>query len=74
MDDPNRYHLVLIIDDKSARQGWWGREETARSKFRIWVGECSGKPGCRVTLLDETAGAVLMTWPSEPAAPPRSDR
>ncbi|MFD0396232.1 hypothetical protein ACFQ3Z_45080 [Streptomyces nogalater] len=45
------------------QHGWWGREETARGKFRCWIGERGGRQGVRVTLLDEETDAVLADWP-----------
>ncbi|MGV9758634.1 hypothetical protein ACWDUC_22780 [Streptomyces tricolor] len=45
------------------QHGWWEREETARDKFRRWIGERGGRPGARVVLLDEWTGAVLADWP-----------
>lgn len=58
-----RYHLT--VTGPVAVQGWWGSEETARDKFKEWVGDW-GKPGARVTLVDEETGAVLTTWPEGP--------
>ncbi|WP_158727358.1 hypothetical protein [Streptomyces sp. NRRL S-31] len=43
--------------------GWWGREETARDKFRRCIGEYGSMPGARVTLPDATTGETLVSWP-----------
>ncbi|MFI1727526.1 hypothetical protein [Streptomyces sp. NPDC020489] len=66
MDDLHRYHVALILNSAPARHGWWGVEGVAREKFRLWVGECSGQAGSRVTLTDEQRGTVLTTWPDTP--------
>ena len=58
-----RYHLTLT--GRVAAQGWWGSEAIARGKFTEWVGDW-GRPGARVTLVDEETGTVLTTWPEEP--------
>jgi hypothetical protein len=41
--------------------GWWPLESTARGKFLRWVG--SGVADARVTLVDETTGETLDSWP-----------
>lgn len=61
--DPGRYHLLLTSGGRPVQHGWWGSEETARDKFRRWVGEHGGLPDARVTLVDEETGATLTTWP-----------
>ncbi len=62
--DPSRYHLLLTLDGRPAQHGWWGSEATARRKFGAWVGE-HGRPGVRVTLVDEEAGTTLTEWPEK---------
>ncbi|CAM5671737.1 hypothetical protein SVIOM74S_01274 [Streptomyces violarus] len=42
-------------------QGWWGTEAVARDRFRDWVGDW-GRPGARITLVDEETGSVLTAW------------
>ncbi|MEV6057772.1 hypothetical protein [Streptomyces sp. NPDC052107] len=66
MDEPGHYHLLLTSAGQPVQHGWWGHEETARSKFSRWIGEYSGMPAPRVTLTDEETGTVLTTWPTEP--------
>lgn len=66
MDKHRRYHLTLILDGRPARHGWWGVETVAREQFTLWVSECSGKTGSRVTLTDEHISAVLTAWPQQP--------
>ncbi|MFD4968976.1 hypothetical protein [Streptomyces sp. NPDC058424] len=63
---PERYHLTLTADGRPAMHGWWGRETTARRKFRDWVGEYGSARGARITLVDEETGETLTTWPDEP--------
>lgn len=58
-----RYHLTLTSAGRMVQQGWWGREATARTKFRDWIGEWGGIPQARVTLIDEETGTVLTAWP-----------
>ncbi|AYN37819.1 hypothetical protein D9753_01270 [Streptomyces dangxiongensis] len=65
MTDPGRYHLRLFAAGRPVQHGWWGREETARDKFRRWVGEYGAMPDARVTLTDEETGDVLATWPGQ---------
>jgi hypothetical protein len=62
MDD-QRYHLTLSLDGRPAMQGWWGSEETARDRFRDWVGRAADD--ARVVLVDEETGETLTTWPTE---------
>lgn len=57
-----RYHLT--ITGRVSAQGWWGSEKVARAKFTEWVGDW-GRPGARVTLVDEETGETLTTWPDE---------
>ncbi|WP_409469043.1 hypothetical protein [Streptomyces sp. HC307] len=61
---PGRFHLTLTTAGRPAAHGWWGSEETARRKFASWVGDW-GRPGARVTLVDEETGETLTTWPGE---------
>lgn len=61
----DRFHLTLTADGRPVAHGWWADEATARRRFTEWVGE-HGRPGVRVTLVDETTGAVLTVWPEEP--------
>ncbi|MFJ7147097.1 hypothetical protein ACIQVT_02695 [Streptomyces sp. NPDC100445] len=67
MTGPGRYHLRLRSGGRPVQHGWWDREETARDKYRRWIGEYGGMPGASVTLTDEETGDVLATWPD--AAP-----
>lgn len=46
-------------------QGWWANRKTADAKFKEWVGDY-GRPGSRITLVDEVTGETLTTWPEEP--------
>lgn len=66
MTGPARYHLLLASAGRPVQHGWWGSEETARDKFRRWVGEYGGMPAARVTLTDEETGDVLAAWPDQP--------
>jgi hypothetical protein len=59
---PARFHLVLAVAGRPVAQGWWASEATARGKFATWVGEW-GRPGARVTLVDEDTGTLLTEWP-----------
>ncbi|MFF5861038.1 hypothetical protein ACFY8B_36510 [Streptomyces sp. NPDC012751] len=63
MTGSGRYHLLLAAGGRPVLHGWWGQEETARDKFRRWIGECGSMPGARVTLTDETTGETLASWP-----------
>lgn len=47
---------------RAIAQGWWGNEAVARDKFTEWVRDW-GRPGARVTLVDEDTGETLTTWP-----------
>lgn len=62
--NPDRYHLTLTTAGRPMMQGWWGNEAVACSRFRDWVGDW-GRPGARITLVDEETGATLTTWPEE---------
>ncbi|MEU1275298.1 hypothetical protein [Streptomyces sp. NPDC005799] len=59
--DPRRFHLTLSGTGGPIMHGWWRREVTAHSKFSSWVGSW-GRPGTRITLVDEQEGAVLTSW------------
>ncbi|WP_225827100.1 hypothetical protein [Streptomyces naphthomycinicus] len=67
MTGPGCYHLLVAAGGRPVLHGWWGREETAREKFRRWIGEYGSVPGAwcpaRVTLIDETTGETLASWP-----------
>ncbi|MFI0813899.1 hypothetical protein [Streptomyces echinatus] len=65
MTSPGRYHLLLASEGRPVQHGWWWSEQTARDKFRRWVGEYGGLPGVRITLVDEESGDVLAAWPDE---------
>ncbi|MFI5690148.1 hypothetical protein [Streptomyces sp. NPDC051636] len=65
MSSPERYHLLLAAGGRTVQHGWWGSEETARDKFRRWVGEYGSMPGARLTLTDEEADEVLVIWPDQ---------
>ena len=62
VNDPERYHLTLALDGRAALEGWWGREETARRKFKAIVGEY-GVEGATVTLTDTATGDQVASWP-----------
>jgi hypothetical protein len=62
--NPERYHLTLTSAGRPSMHGWWGSEAVARDKFTTWVGDW-GRPGARITLVDEEAGTVLTTWTDE---------
>lgn len=62
--NPSRYHLLLFLDGRPAQHGWWGSEATARRKFKSWIGE-HGRPGARITLVDEETGTLLTEWPEK---------
>jgi hypothetical protein len=62
--NPERFHLTLTADGRPIANGWWASEETARRKFRSWVGDW-GRPGARVALTDEDEQQVLASWPDE---------
>ncbi|GGT86046.1 hypothetical protein [Streptomyces coeruleorubidus] len=59
--NPERYHLTLTTAGRPMMQGWWGTEAVARDRFRDWVGDW-GRPGARITLVDEETGSVLTAW------------
>ncbi|WP_267133440.1 hypothetical protein [Streptomyces sp. RB17] len=40
-------------------------EETARAKYKRWIGSVGNMPEPRVTLTDEETGTVLTAWPTE---------
>lgn len=62
---PDRFRVTLAAADREVMNGWWASEETARSKFRDWIGEHGSRPGARITLVDEETDTVLTTWPDE---------
>ena len=64
---PGRYLLLLASDGRTVQRGWWHNEETARYKFRRWIGEYGNMPDAQITLTDEDTGEQLATWPEEPA-------
>ncbi|MEU6777035.1 hypothetical protein [Streptomyces sp. NPDC046759] len=63
MTSSGRYPLLLTVRGRPMQHGWWGREETARDKFRRWVGEYGGILSARVILADEDVGDELAGWP-----------
>jgi hypothetical protein len=63
--NPVRYHLTLSAGGRPVMQGWWGREDVARSKFTVTVGQYGALPGARVSLVDEETGETLTSWPDE---------
>ncbi|WP_326790545.1 hypothetical protein [Streptomyces sp. NBC_00151] len=63
MTDLGRYHLLLSLDGRPTMHGWWKSEATARKQCTGWIGE-RGRPGARITLIDEAAGTLLTEWPS----------
>ena len=62
---PDRFRVTLASADRTVMNGWWASEETARGKFRDWIGEHGSRPGARITLVDEETDTVLTTWPQE---------
>lgn len=62
VDHPERFHLTLTSAGLPSMQGWWASEATAREQFKVWVGNW-GRPGARITLVDEETGTVLTEWP-----------
>lgn len=60
-----RYHLTLSTAGRTAVQGWWGSEGTARGMIPVWVGSWGELPDARITLVDEETGVTLTTWPEE---------
>lgn len=67
--NPGRYRLTLTTAGRPVQHGWWGSEETARSKFTRWIGEYGAMPGARVTLVDEETGEELDSWPGVVGGP-----
>ncbi|MFE2045716.1 hypothetical protein ACFXAZ_33335 [Streptomyces sp. NPDC059477] len=63
--DPEHYHLLLAVDGEPVQHGWWADETTARQKAVAWIGEYGGRPGARITLVDEATGETLTDWPTE---------
>jgi hypothetical protein len=61
---PGRYRVTLTTAGADVAHGWWDSEETARRKVTGWIGDW-GRPGARITLVDEETGATLTTWPDE---------
>ncbi|SDN17483.1 hypothetical protein [Streptomyces wuyuanensis] len=61
--DLPRYHVTLTLDGRPAAHGWWQSRATADLKYRAWIGERGSIPGARITLVDETTGAELSSWP-----------
>lgn len=61
----DRFRVTLASADGTVMNGWWASEETARGKFRDWIGEHGSRPGARITLVDEETDTVLTTWPQE---------
>ncbi len=59
---PERYHLVLLLNDQPTMHGWWEVETVARKKFASWVG-AYGRASARITLTDEETGSRLTQWP-----------
>ncbi|WP_406170412.1 hypothetical protein OIE52_39515 [Streptomyces canus] len=64
-ENPDRYHLTLLVNGEPAMQGWWPLESTARDQLPVWVGSWGSLPDARITLVDEETGTVLTTWPDE---------
>lgn len=62
---PDRFRVTLAAAGREVMNGWWASEETARSKFRDWIGEHGSRPGARITLVDEETDTTLTTWPDE---------
>lgn len=62
MTSPGRYHVTLLLAGRPTLHGWWDDEPVARRQFASLVGQY-GRPGARVTLVDETTGGTLTEWP-----------
>jgi hypothetical protein len=60
----DRYHLCLTANGRPSMHGWWAKESTARGKFSEWK-DARGRPGVRITLVDEETGETLTAWPDE---------
>ena len=64
-EDPHdRFHLIFDAGEYPCMQGWWADRAEAEAKFKAWVGE-HGRPGARITLVDEVTGTTLTTWPDD---------
>ncbi|MFI9155702.1 hypothetical protein [Streptomyces sp. NPDC053367] len=61
---PGRYYLTLLIGGRPVQHGWWADQAVALRKFTEWVGE-RGRPGARITLVDEETNTVVTTWPEQ---------
>jgi hypothetical protein len=49
-ENPDRYHLTLFVDGKSAMQGWWPLESTARfTAISTSTRDSPFSAACRVT-------------------------
>jgi hypothetical protein len=62
----DRYHLTLTANGRPSMHGWWAEEKTARNKFTEWK-DSRGRPGVRITLVDELVQRELASWPDDPA-------
>jgi hypothetical protein len=62
--DPGRYHLLLSLNGRPAMHGWWDDEATARRQCTGWIG-ARGRPGARITLVNEETGTLLAEWPDD---------
>ncbi|MEU3957578.1 hypothetical protein AB0F45_35715, partial [Streptomyces achromogenes] len=71
MSGPGRYHLLLTMDGRPVQHGWWNREETARDKFRRWIGERGGRPG---TASPSSMRRPVLCWPTGPTRSPGTVR
>ncbi|MQY36157.1 hypothetical protein SRB17_41540 [Streptomyces sp. RB17] len=65
MTSPGRYHVLVTSGGRPIQHGWWVSEETARAKYKRWIGSVGNMPEPRVTLTDEETGTVLTAWPTE---------
>jgi hypothetical protein len=61
-----RYHLLLTSAGRPVQHGWWAREDTAREKFRSWIGTWSEVHDARITLTDEETATMLTSWSATP--------
>ena len=62
---PDRFHLTLTTSGRTAMQGWWPLESTARDQMPVWVGSWGSLPDARITLVDEETGEVIHRWLDE---------
>lgn len=62
-----RFHITRSADGSPLASSWWVDEDAARTRFARVVAESGGRPGARITLVDEAEQTTLATWPEGPA-------